>query len=440
MSLLRILKSKGWISLILLSTLSLYLMLTWNKHIPAKRVKEQPQFQQTPFSNSISTVVESNSRLDSKHQQLLSSALAHIRLGYVANRTPHYSTPPLLVLYSCKTKAYPCGSLSDRLISITNHYYFSMLQQGSAFAYDMTLPVRFEWFFEPLPGYMSMNVDQANYYLNQEQKKIKQEPLLSKKDLVLRRFLEEYQEQGVTIVNTTVWKGDWIEFKKNPSMQALRDKYRLNHLPQKSDWFWIVSQLLFSQPTPELKSFLAPYQEIMGGKIDKSTSLSPLDPDSQATTAEFRSKGWFRIGLRLAHYKEEDMDCIVRHIVQVCQATTQDRSCHVFLSTSDRTLFNRARKELSAVVSVHAVAERYGFADLNESPESHGQLGLFESEGSRLKKDYARVFMDWLILTKMDYLIGQENDDYIKTVAWAAQVQTDLIDERQCKIRPMTDW
>jgi hypothetical protein len=155
MTLLRILKSKGWLNLIIVLTLTIYLVLTWNKDIPTKRVKEQPQFQQAPFSSSLES--PDLNRLDAKHQQLLTSALAHIRLRYIANRTPDYSTPPLLVLYSCKVRQYSCGPLSERLINTTNHYYLSMLQQGSAFAYDMVLPVRFEWFFEPLPSYMSMN-------------------------------------------------------------------------------------------------------------------------------------------------------------------------------------------------------------------------------------------------------------------------------------------
>jgi hypothetical protein len=47
-----------------------------------------------------------------------------------------------------------------------------------------------------------------------------------------------------------------------------------------------------------------------------------------------------------------------------------------------------------------------------------------------------------VILTRMDYLVGPQADDFIKTAAWAAQVQTDLLmdDTASCQFKPMMDW
>lgn len=411
---LRLLKSRGVITTLLLLIVTVFIISKYDTTSHrVKKLKESSQLQQTPFKQQ-NTLHQG--RLDSSHQRLLSSALAHIRLGYVANRTPDYSTPPLLVLYSCKNS--DCGSFSHRLIHIANHYYFSMLQQGSAFAYDMTFPVRFEWYFEPLPVYMSMNTDQAKFYADKTPS-IYQEPLLTAHDLSTRSFSEYYQQKQITIVNTTEWQGDWEDLSRNPSMKALRDKYRLNHLRQTSDWFWIVSQLLFSQPTPELRGYLEPYRDIMGGKLDGSTSLSPLDPAHSKVTPEYSS--WLRVGLRVNQAEKQDIKCMVRHVVNVCK-----EQCHVFVSASSLELSKQMKKELQSYkkVMVHGLDDSFDYADFNQDER---------------KETYLRIFMEWLILSKMDYLVGQEKDEYLKTAAWAAQVQTDLL-EKECKILPMTEW
>lgn len=382
-------------------------------------------------------------RLTTSHQQLLNSALAHIRLGYVANRTPHYSTPPLLVLYSFHQQA--STTLDERLMDITNAYYFSMLQPGSAFAYDMTWPVKWEWFFQPTPGYMAMNSDQAQFYKDKIQPHEIQYQL-SQPLQGLDNYSFEIELKGTLILSTTHWPAAaYLDMAKNPSMKALRDKYRLNHLTQKSDWFWLTSRLLFSRGTDWLNQQLEPYREIMGGKLEYSESLSPYDPNSYKVTTEFASKQWFRIGWRVANEtNEQQMACYVDHISnKVCnKATTAGGRCHVFVSAPSRPLLKLARKVLSKQknLAVHAVAEGFGFADLHQESENSLDHSIFDTDEDRLKRDYARTFMDWMILSRMDYLIGKTNDGFLKTAAWAAQVQTDVNEGVTCRIVPMSDW
>lgn len=447
MTLLRTLKTKGWASLIALVLISIYLVSSWETTFHPEKLKQQPQYQKKlSFRTGIGHKFD---RFTPARRQLLSSALAHIRLGYVANRTPPYSTPPLLVLYTCRpdTTSATCGSLDHRLVNIASAYYFSMLQQGSAFAYDMTFPAKMEWFFESSPSYMSMNVDQADYYLERaEIRQIKTETTLSTAELVQRQFMDDYQAEGITIVKTGQWQGNWLDLKENPSMKALRDKYRLNHLPQKSDWFWLASRLLFSKPSSKLRGHLEPYRELMGGKLELSESLSSFDPDNSPVTPEFATKGWMRIGLRVGKYgTQEEAICLCTHIANVCRKHTDN--CHVFVSAPNRDLLLTLRKELHKhqnVAAVHAVAEGYGFADLDQESENSLDHSIFDSDDGRLVKDYARTFMDWMILSRMDYLVGQEKDGFLKTAAWAAQVHTDVsvhnTTSRNCRIIPMYDW
>ncbi|KAI8984214.1 hypothetical protein BDF20DRAFT_858647 [Mycotypha africana] len=461
-------------------------------------------------------------RLSIRHQQILTSALAHIRLGYVANRTPYYDTPPLLLLYSCKDdendnehidkqkmsdanhekkndNSNHCGTLEQRLISIANSYYFSMLQQGSAFAFDMTSPVRLEWFFESSPNYMSMNVDQAKLYLskvstttkvleedsssNNNNRKVKSAmedylEAVNQEQLEQRNFLQEYTVKGVTILhtNTDTWSSvsspssvvpQWMSMTRNPSMKALRDKYRLNHLPQpQSDAFWIISRLLFSKPTPAMRELLTPYYDLMGGKFELwhdgtdlsltgNSVLSPLDPRNTKVSQSFidTKKDWFRVGLRVTAANQ--VKCAVQHAVRVCDKE-EGTSCHVFVSTSTETLLRQVKSEFNkknSSIYIHAVEEkRYRFNDLNHEKQDtvlgvDRQFNLFaDSEEERYRKLYARVFMDWMILARMDYLIGPSSSDFIKTAAWTAQVQTDIItttsdiDSAHCQIIPMSDW
>lgn len=421
-------KLKSWAGILLMILVFLFTIhSTWApKHI----------IQLPPPENQISF-----NRLSTAHQQVLNSALAHIRVGYVANKTPYFSTPPLLVLYSFHHQQGIEKNLDERLLDITNAYFFSMLQPGSAFAYDMDWPVKFEWFFSSSPEYMSMNSDQARYYKERTQPHeiLYQVKSMSESELLHKNFLNDYKNQGIKMISTSDWPSTgWMTLRENPSMKATRDQYRLNHLPQKSDWFWLANRLLFSRPQNEwFSQQLEPYRQIMGGKLEYSESLSPWNPESYKVTPEFAAKQWLRIGLRVTF----ESKCLVNHVVKLCKQV--DKSCHVFISASDRSLLKTTRNLMKLhQIAVHAVAEGFGFADLTGEPENNLDHSIFDTDENRLKRDYARTFMDWIILSRMDYLVGQENDGFLKTAAWAAQVQTDILVKNmtECHIIPMSDW
>jgi hypothetical protein len=439
----RTLKMKGWAGLCILTLLFLF-FIHINFQDNTKSIKEN----KLSTTTKKLTTGESYNRLTLAHEQLLNSALAHIRLGYVANRTPDYSTPPLIILYNSHQQ-HQQWTLDDVLLNITNAYYFSMLQTGSAFAYDMTWPIKIEWFFEALPSYMAMSTDQAKYYKEKtEPHEIIYHPHnFNEGELSETNFLENYTNQGIKIVSTTQWiRNAWMLLRENPFMKATRDKYRLNHLVQKSDWFWLTNRLLFSvQKGSWFESQLEPYRDIMGGKLQYTESLSLFNPQTRKVTQEFSSKQWLRIGLRVdTSTTQQDIQCLISHVVNICQRQQEDLRCHVFISAPNRQLLNTLRNNMAKYrkqIAVHAVAEGFGFHDLENSKDH----SIFDTDENRLKKDYARTFMDWIILTRMDYLVGQQNDHYLKTAAWAAQVQTDVnvenyTTENRCRIIPMSDW
>lgn len=404
---------KSWISLFI-SFLFLILFLLFSSS-PSSRTTKIVQ------PTTVTAATNRYNRLTHSHQQLLNSALAHIRLAYVANRTPHYSTPPLLILYTT-TKDKKKG-LGERLLDITNAYFFSMLQPGSAFAYDMHDPIKIEWFFMSSPAYMSMNTDQAYFYKQRTTENV--QVVLTTDQLISTDFKKNYSQ--IQMITTTDWpkSTSWIAMAENPSLKYGRDRYRLNHLEQKSDWFWIATRLLFFTAEPDfLRPHLESYRDIMGGRIDEEEIVR-------------KRLDWFRIGLRIE--VDEGIECLINHVVNTC--LLQDASCHVFLSSSDRALFNKVRNKLrSFSIAMHAVAEGFGFADLNQGPEHNLDHSLFDTQEDRIKRDYARTFMDWIILSRMDYLVGQHQDDFLKTAAWAAQVNTDVYLGGVCRIIPMSDW
>ncbi|KAI9356144.1 hypothetical protein BD770DRAFT_390543 [Pilaira anomala] len=416
---------KSWISLFV-SFLFLILFLSFSSLPNSSSSSSTTKIVQPTTANRYN-------RLTHSHQELLNSALAHIRLAYVANRTPHYSTPPLLILYT--TTKDKKKRLGERLLDITNAYFFSMLQPGSAFAYDMQDPIKFEWFFMSSPAYMSMNTDQAYFYKQRTTTTTTDtvHVLLTTDELISIDFKKNYSQ--IKIVSTTDWpkSTSWISMAENPSLKYGRDRYRLNHLEQKSDWFWIATRLLFSTPEPHfLRTQLASYRDIMGGRIDTEEEE---EEEEEATTR--KELDWFRIGLRID--LDEGLECLINHVVNTC--LLQQSSCHVFLSSSDRNLFNKVRNKLRTFsIAIHAVAEGFGFADLNQVPEHSLDHSIFDKQEDRIKRDYARTFMDWIILSRMDYLVGQHHDDFLKTAAWAAQVNTDVYLGGVCRIIPMSDW
>ncbi|KAG1548914.1 hypothetical protein G6F49_009759 [Rhizopus delemar] len=386
----------------ILVILFLYLFISWKTWFPTQATVH-------PSHN------RTTSRLTSVRRQTLASALAHIRVTYSTNRTPEISIPPLLVLYSCKPHQQ-CGTLAERMVDITSAYYYAMLHpdRDAAFAYDMAFPVQFEWYLEPTPGHMAMRTGQAQFYLDRaDRDEVKHVPILSSPPTV-----EGHQR----ILGTTVWKSrEW-----NATESPKRGRYGLGHVPDRSDWFFLASRLLFAQPTDWLAEQLGPYRRLMGGKIKLKETMGALDPDNVLTP--HLTSAWFRLGVCVR--RAEEVDRMTAHVRRVCP----ERGCHVFVSAASAHLLDRVRRGLSGL-SVHAVAEGYAFGDLDRPPQ---HWKLFESN-EQLKKQYARVFMDWLILSRMDYLIGSEEDLFVKTAAWSAQVQTDVLTENG-KFVSLSDW
>ncbi|CAO3699852.1 unnamed protein product [Rhizopus stolonifer] len=298
------------------------------------------------------------------------------------------------------------------MMDITTAYYFAMLnpKTDTAFAYDMTFPAQFEWFLEPTPGHMAMRTNQAQFYLDRaELDEFKSIP-----------HVATIPQSNQRILATTSWAAkEW-----NQTTSDRVGRYGLRHLRWQSDWFFVASRLLFSRPSDWLTEQLGPYRRLMG-TVRLGEGMNREDPDNLVSPPP-SSSAWFRVGVRVT--REEQVEALASHILQMCG------KCHVFVSSVSATLLDRMRQRL-ANVAVHAVAEGYEFDDLDVPPKS---WKLFESN-EQLKRQYARIFMDWIILSRMDHLVGIEEDLFIKTVAWTAQVQTDVL-KSNGKMVSLVDW
>lgn len=417
---------KGW-ALALISVALLYFSFSSLKSIAFKSKQS--------LAHSEIVVVRENPyrRLNTT---LLTSVLAHIRVGYVANRTPDIDTPPLLVVYNCRHDE--CGpSLEGWLMSITSAYIFSMLWDGSAFAVDMESPVKLEWYFETDPKHMSMTPGQVEFYSSQaDPSTVLRLDQMPAHELSTTDFMARYRSDNVKIMSCSRWD-PWWHVLNNPSMKHLRDKYRLGQLTH-SEGFWVVSRLLFNKPSEWLAGHLEPYRDLMGGQL----YVDPLS--TQAKKPSWIQERWMRIGVRITNDDNGIIECIAGRAANVCnRAQVMGKECHVFLSATlpetidalQRTISERWQKiNNHRPLMLHAVANSYQF---KTSPVEE------EDDELRRKLMYVRPVMDWLILSRMDFLLGTEGDAFLRTAAWAAQVETELYyddEDDACHLEPMTDW
>lgn len=423
--LLHTMRPKGW-ALVFICCILLYLFFSSFHSVVNSKLS---------ISSDSDIIVQKANPYRRSNHPLLISALAHVLASYVANRTPDFDTPPLLVLYTCKHDSQ-CGPLEERLASIVNGYLFSALYENgaAAFAVDMDTPVKFEWFFEPTPSYMSMHMGQADFYSSRaDPATIKTVDSISASELSNVNFADNFRENNVRILRYS-HLDSWKYMQQNPSLQRHMDQYRLGDLSV-SEGFWLASRLLFHKPSGWLSNHLIPYRDLMGGTL----YADPLGRFESPVLDR-----WMRIGIHVTD--STSARCLASRVASVCSRTqVMGKKCHVFLSAPSSDMIETMRaaigkhRQKDRPIVLHAVADGYDFA-----PSQHQELSLLESEEQHLKMAYARLYMDWIILSRMDYLLGSHGDEYLKTAAWAAQVQTDLVypndQDDECRIESLQDW
>ncbi|CAO3652876.1 unnamed protein product [Cunninghamella blakesleeana] len=436
------------------------------------------------------------SRLSDEKLLLLYSALGHMKIGYVTNCTPDIDTPPLTIMYSCKSDLMGCGSFGTRMMNIIQSYYFAMFLDGTAYTIDMDYPLDFHHYFEAKPGNMALLPQQIYKYIDELDKKGNH--LLNNtmqtmsfinnddnNDIITttknKKYRDYYLDQKIAIIQVNQWDtmNTWHGLQTIEDFKPLRDKYRLNHLTEKSEWVWLIHRLLF-HPTEWLMNQLQPYRLLMGGQIGFGDSLSLKDPQQQLDPNVITS--WFRIGLYLdlptssssynnnnninnngknhPYLNEEEeikngkqmISCWMGYIQRLCEIekTKRNKSCHVFIASKSsfyldqfRYQFQQRKYTLQPLMTIHHLDDSYPFMDLDQplTDIASSKKSLFETDEHTLKFTYARSIMDWLILSKMDYLLGPEQNDFIKLAAWSAQVQTDLLSNiHSCKTNLFRDW
>ncbi|KAI9275520.1 hypothetical protein BDA99DRAFT_495683 [Phascolomyces articulosus] len=425
-------RSKGWVFTIIFI---FFLYLSFSSLNSIARSKSQRP--------NTDIIIQRKNPYRRSNSTLLTSVLAHIQSGYVANRTPDFDTPPLLVLYSCR-KANACGTFEERLLSMTTAYLFALVWDGAAFGIDMDAPTKFDWYYEMTLGYMSLNEGQVNFYLDKAEKEDPSSILdldkMSAKELETTDFMTQYRSDNVKILRCGQWE-NWKALLNNPSVWRYRDKYQLQHLTP-PEIFYIVHQILFRKPSHWLAGHLGPYLDLMGGEMYR-------DPiQKKPTPNESIWNRWMRIGIHMtSDSTQEEMDCVASRAATVCRsAQVMGKECHVFLSAPSQDIIQALQKSIQArsqkerPTIIHAVSESYEFTPASTMDEA-GPVD--PSDEQRVKLIYARSIMDWTILSRMDYLIGGYGDLYLKTAAAGAQVETGVFEynkEGDCEVVPMEEW
>ncbi|CAO3683274.1 unnamed protein product [Umbelopsis ramanniana] len=359
-------------------------------------------------------VTSNDVRLQKQHK--INRVVAHLRTKYVANRTPYEDAPPLMILYSCNK--LPCGTWVQRLKDITSAFFLGVSLDGTAYAVDMTAPIRMEWFFEIDPAGSAMTTDQAHHYLQlhgTSKTSVAVDGSLDNAALASKDLKAVYQKDGARIVQAQQL-GDWHQISKNPILSKTLNSYDLQTLTEQ-EWFVVARRFLFAKPTAWFRQVLGPYQSIMGGRVGPPRTLSLNDPDTRLTQEE---RTLYRIGVHITDPSQAN--CLARYAEQVCKMQAGDRKCYLFVSAGNPDSMQAMRRTVGDKLTIRAVDSSYEYKDLDEP---------FSGSEDEAKVFYARVIMDWTILTSMDHLIGA--DDFIETAAWVAQVPLDRGTDKECQ-------
>lgn len=334
----------------------------------------------------------------------LNRVIAHLRTKYVPNRTPYEDAPPLMVLYSCN--ALPCGPWAKRLKDITTAFYLAVSLDGTAYAVDMTAPIRLEWYFDTDPAGSVMTTDQAHHYLKLHGKSktgVAIDGSLNHETLANVDLNSKYRSSDIRVLQTRNL-GNWMELTKNPILSKNLKSYDLQTLSE-DEWFAIARRFLFAKPSEWFRGLLEPYRNIMGGRVDSPRSLSLNDPETLPTTEEQTT---FRIGVHITDKKHAE--CFAKQSERICESHAGDRKCYLFISSANAEATQALRVAAGAKLTVRDVDSSYPYVDLDDP---------YTGNENNSKIWYARVIMEWTILTRMDYLIG--SDEFTETAAWVAQ-------------------
>ncbi|KAI8583365.1 hypothetical protein K450DRAFT_223282 [Umbelopsis ramanniana AG] len=359
-------------------------------------------------------VTSNDVRLQNQHK--INRVIAHLRTKYVANRTPYEDAPPLMILYSCNK--LPCGTWVQRLKDITSAFFLGVSLDGTAYAVDMTAPIRMDWFFEIDPAGSAMTTDQAHHYLQLHgvsKTSVAVDGSLDNASLASKDLKAVYQKEGARIVQAQKL-GDWHQISKNPVLFKTLKGYDLQTLTEQ-EWFVVARRFLFAKPSEWFRQVLEPYRSIMGGRVGPPRSLSLNDPDTRLTQEE---RTLYRIGVHITDPSQAH--CLAKYADQVCKKQAGERKCYLFVSAGNADAMQAMRQAVGDKVTIRTVDSTYEYQDLDKP---------FSGSEDDAKVFYARVIMDWTILTTMDYLIGA--DDFIETAAWVAQVPLDRDAEEECQ-------
>jgi len=333
-----------------------------------------------------------------------------------------------MILYSCNK--LPCGTWVERIKDITSAFFLGVSLDGTAYAVDMTEPVRLEWYFDVDPVGSAMTTDQAHHYLDLHGKAktaIAIDGSLDNTTLANQDLKTLYKESGKRIVQTQRL-GDWAHIARNPILSANLKSYDIQTLSYQ-EWFAVARRFLFAKPSSWFKQVLEPYRSIMGGRIEPPRSLSLNDPDSRPTQEE---RTLYRIGIHITDPSQAS--CLAKHAHRVCESHAGDRKCYLFVSASHAEAMHAMRTAAGDKLTIRTVDSSYEYGDLDEA---------YSGNEGNAKVRYARVIMDWTILTRMDHLIGA--NDFTETAAWAAQAPLEKIKKEEtsgtkCQAETIAHW
>ncbi|RUO96129.1 hypothetical protein BC936DRAFT_142571 [Jimgerdemannia flammicorona] len=408
-------------------------------------------------------------RLSPLRRLKISSVRAHIRTKYVYNRMPVVDTPRFLVNYMCIQP--PCGNLPERLCGLATSFYLALLNDKTAFSPVWTFPVRLDLYFEIDPRDVVMNTGRGLQYLNRTTNDAAKwtwnaspspdsSPDSKDNPFSTTDFIANWTSRSLRIISLRTSTAAWPSLILNPSLARHTGDYGIYRLTP-SEMFVVVHRTFFARPTPWFRDLLQPYRDLLGGDLDPPSLASAPPPRPPPPKKLFRktSPAWFRIGIHLdpaatAAAADLNIACLAMQAASVCRSVRSIDAisrpdCHVFIASSDPPLVNRLGREITRQIKyirVHSVDPiSHPPADLDAldadsiAPPSGAKRWSAEE---LLKRRHARGFMEWTLLSRMDYLLGVKGDPVLETAAWAAQVQLELLKggSGECRFMEYDDW
>ncbi|OAE21103.1 hypothetical protein AXG93_3661s1280 [Marchantia polymorpha subsp. ruderalis] len=368
------------------------------------------------------------------HVQDLDSLAAEIEALYIRSTnsaspsTPHACIPKPII-FDCSSRFQECGGLGDRLKGLASTFYLALLT-NSRFYYHWTFPTDVGNYFMASNSSLSSPARTARSFMGIQYVTMFEWWCMNWHCMVrdIRRTREWNLPKlwhGYSSIISHTNMAYWDVLIQNPFLGATARRYNL-HLLRQDEMFYIFTRLFFTKMTSFMGLALEPYRDLMSPSSDRVKVGVQLRIGNDTAWHEGPRHSLAAVG------------CFVEKAKLKCEeGNRQSKECLIFVSTDSQRALElfRARFKL---LGISMMATDGPISHIDKPSQSLIRQHFVDPQS--IITEHSRVFMDWILLTKMDYLYISRSG-FSETAAFAGMVPTERLavrDEYRCGFYPWT--